>query len=455
MRDLIKKLLREEVDRKELETKIRRWVGDTDDPEVGNRLKNIQAKLQLKIPIEDDEYVFFEDFLKNEIQRRKTSTNTMSGKMMRTKQNFFNPPKDQQNKITELGRKAYLDLIQTNLSVFFNQAFNPKFNMRIGKPGKGWFKQNLILLNRFEKDVEPWKNNFVKWVEGPAMTIGEKITELKNKLENENWFGLIEEDDWSILNHVDTNYTFWADEITKRQEGGDLPMGSDIKVIELYFTPRRLESALPKKWQPILDRMMKEKNVDIKLISMAHVDLLEKFHEEKEKDFQDMKRKLKFTTTLGETAEKNFVDLIQNAPTKVTEIKKYSTWGNVIDMVFGVDMTAKFIDGFRLVQVKNGEGKAKSAFVKSLKIPYLSVFPGRLPEPGVRRRKNPYEFLYFSEQNNKESKSFNQNYLRTDKEVDLPLSDEEKKAKYSEKEIRALEKVLGKTLPDDYFAMNK
>jgi hypothetical protein len=35
------------------------------------------------------------------------------------------------------------------------------------------------------------------------------------------------------------------------------------------------------------------------------------------------------------------------------------------------------------------------------------------------------------------------------------LSDEEKKAKYSEKEIRALEKVLGKTLPDDYFAMNK
>jgi hypothetical protein len=37
MRDLIKKLLREEVDRKELETKIRRWVGDTDDPEVGNR----------------------------------------------------------------------------------------------------------------------------------------------------------------------------------------------------------------------------------------------------------------------------------------------------------------------------------------------------------------------------------------------------------------------------------
>ncbi len=66
MRDLIKKLLREEVDRKELETKIRRWVGDTDDPEVGNRLKNIQAKLQLKIPIEDDEYVFFEDFLKNQ-----------------------------------------------------------------------------------------------------------------------------------------------------------------------------------------------------------------------------------------------------------------------------------------------------------------------------------------------------------------------------------------------------
>lgn len=455
MRDLIKKLLREEVDRKELETKIRRWVGDTDDPETTDRLKSIQAKLQLKMPVEDDDYSFFEKFLKQEVERRKSSTNTMSGKMMRTKQNFFNPPRDQQNKIVELGRKAYLDLLQTDLSIFFNEGFNPTLRMRIGKPGKAWFRQNLLQLNEFEKNVKPWENNFVNWIEGPAMTIKDKITELKGKMENENWFGIIEKDDWSILNHLDTNYSFWADEITKRQESGDLPMGSDVTVIESYFTPRRLDSALPKKWQPILEKIKQEKKVNINSISMAHVDLLEKFHEEKEKDFQEMKRKIQFTTTLGETAERNFGELIRNYPTKVTDIKKYSTWGNVIDMVFGVDMTAKFVDGFRVIQVKNGEGKAKSAFVKSLKIPYLSVYPGKCPETGVRRKKTPYDFLYFSEKNTKEVGCFNNDYLNIEQDVEIPLSDEEKRVRYSEKERKALEKVLGKPLPDDYFAINK
>jgi hypothetical protein len=65
MRDLIRKILREEVDRKSLETKIHRWSGDSD------AMKDIWAKLRTNSPLSDEEYKFAEEFFKDEIKKRE------------------------------------------------------------------------------------------------------------------------------------------------------------------------------------------------------------------------------------------------------------------------------------------------------------------------------------------------------------------------------------------------
>ena len=427
MRDLIRKILREEVDRKSLETKIHRWSGDSD------AMKDIWAKLRTNASLSDEEYKFAEEFFKDEIKKREKSTDTVAYKI--SSSNVFKPAKDQKDKITELGKNAYLNLIKTDLSIFFNNIFNPKLKLKIETPNDDWFKKNYNDLVVFGNNVKQWENNTVYWMDGPKMTIKKKIDELKTRLKNKDFIGIIEGNEWSILNRIDTHYTFWADEIDKRQKNHDLPMGSDISVIEGYFKPRRLESVLPKHWYKIFEKIKTEKNLDIKGMSFAHVDLLEKFHEEKEHEFNEMKNKVRKTTEKGDKAENNFVTLMENSTNKVNNVIKYTTWGNVVDMVFGIDLTANFIDGFRVVQVKSSEGRAKYAFVKNLGIPYLTVFPSD--------KKNMYIYSYFSEKNKDVKKSFNMDYINVEQNAEIPVS-------YKEKEKNALDKVLGKT-KDDYF----
>ena len=428
MRDLIRKILREEVDKKSLETKIHRWSGDSD------AMKDIWAKLRTNLPLSDEEYEFADEFFKDEIKKREKSTDTVAHKI--SSSNMFKPAKDQKDKITELGKKAYLNLIKTDLSIFFNNIFNPKSSLKIDIPSDSWFKKNYNDLVVFGNNVKQWENNYVDWMEGPSMTIKKKIDELKNRLKNKDFIGLIEGNEWSILNKIDTHYTFWADEIAKRQKNHDLPMGSDVSVIEGYFKPRRLESVLPKHWYEIFEKIKKEKNLNIKGMSFAHVDLLEKFHEEKEYEFNEMKDKIRKTTQQGDVAENNFVALLDNSTNKVNDVIKYTTWGNLVDMIFGIDLTANFIDGFKIVQVKSSENNAKRAFVKKLGIPYLAVFPVS--------KQNIYLFNYFSEKNKDIKKSFNMDYINVTQNVKTPTS-------YGEKEKSALEKVLGKS-KDDYFA---
>jgi hypothetical protein len=214
-------------------------------------------------------------------------------------------------------------------------------------------------------------------------------------------------------------------------------MGHDISIIENYFTPRQLESVLPKKWKESFNKLKKEKNLNINSMSFAHVDLLEKFHEEKEHEFEEMKEKIRITTNKGDDAERDFKDLIKNSPNQVQNIKEYTTWGNVIDMVFGVDLTAKFSDGFKVIQVKSSKDKASWAFIKKLGIPYLSVYP-------IGKKQNAFIFNYFSENSKKDPKNFNDNFINTSKNIEPDLN-------YKEKEKNALEKTLGTPQIDDYF----
>ena len=159
MKELIRKLLREEVDKKDLETKIHRWSGDSE------YMKDIWAKLRTNSPLSDEEYKFADEFFKDEIKKREKSTDTVAYKI--SSSNIYKPAKDQKDKIIELGKNAYLNLIKTDLSIFFNNIFNPKLKLKIETPNDDWFKKNYNDLVVFGNNVKQWENNTVYWMDGP------------------------------------------------------------------------------------------------------------------------------------------------------------------------------------------------------------------------------------------------------------------------------------------------
>jgi len=411
---------------KEIRNKILNWIGDD------SRMKNLMFKVYSKEKLSKEEIEFAKSFFEKEKKLRMSDKNTMLKKVT-----DFRGAYDQQSKIQELGKKVYLDIIKSDLTIFLNNIFNPKSKIQIGKPSDGWFEKNLEDLRQFYNDTKNYHNNIVSWQDGSKMSIGNKIIELGKRLRNQDWIGIIENGDWSILNKVDTNYLSWAKEISKRQLEGDLPMGGDVYIIEKYFQERDVEDVLPKKWLQILKKIEQEKNMKVDKMSFAHVDFIDKFHEEKESILSEFVETLQNTTRKGDEFENEFFELIRNKPDNFRKIKRYALWGNVIDINFGVDGSYFGKDGFKLIQVKSSESAAKKAFVKQLGIPYVSVYPQN-PKNKVRN----YKFYYYSENNTQKPEDFNKDIVNT----------KDNSETYAEKETKVLNKVLGQPgLGQDYF----
>jgi len=426
MRGLIFKLLREEVDRKELESKIYDWEGPNP------KMKELWIKIHRKEPISDEEYKWAQRFFEKEKESRKSSTDTMLKKV----QDYRGGGYEQQSEIVKSGITVYHDIIKSDLIIFLNDIFDPKLKIQIGKPSGEWFRANLNDLREFRNSITNYLGNMVKWREG-AMTINDKIEETRKKLQDQDWYGIVENGDWSILNKIDTNYTSWAKDITKRQLNGDLPMGSDMKIIKKYFEKRDVNEILPKEWIDTLRKVEKLKKIRIDKISFAHVDFINRFHRDKEDGLTELKNNLMSTTLKGDESEDHFFTLLSNRPQNFHNVKRYALWGNVVDMIFGVDGSAKFADGFKLIQVKSSENLAKKAIIKNLGIPYVSVYP--------ISKKFKFTFNYFSENNPSEPSNFNIKYV----------NDKDKPETYQDKEMAALQKILGKPSSDEYFESDK
>jgi len=425
MRDLIKRILREEVDKLSIEDKIRNSIEYKIRNYSGNDryLKQLREKLVNKN----------EELSNNEILLAKGQFDFTPPKKETTISSVVYEDKVIQNLLMEKGKIVYNDLLNSKLSDLVNKIVNDELKIRIGKPNDNWFIINYNFLVNFNSDIKAWGQNEV-WFEGTKMTIKAKIDELKTKLDNKDFNAILESETWSSLNKINTHYVFWADEITKRQKNKNLS-GTNVEVIEQYFKKRKiseLKNELPDNWINLINELK------ITYMSFADIDLIKKFIKESSKEFKNMKEKIQNTTNKGDESEDKFIELITNPVYntlgKVKNVRKYATAGNIIDMVFGIDLSAIFFDGYKIIQVKSKESNAKTAFIKKLGIPYLSVFPTDLDKK---------EFGYFSEKNKDYSRNFNEDYLQNPKTIEPTLN-------YKDKEKINLEKSLGNPSVDYY-----
>jgi hypothetical protein len=362
----IENILTEETERIDVEKKLKSYTGDI------KILSDLLQKLQKGVYLSDEEI----EVAKKELEILQKQKNTMTNTSNISK--FIKSNRELQSKVKSLGIKTYKDLIRTDKKILLNTLLqNTKF--RIDSPNEGWYQRNIddleILRSRFKSTV-----GNIRWSDGSISTFDEKITEMINKCKNKDFFGILEKDGdndvWSITNKLDTNYSNWAEMIEEKQKEGSIS-GSDYDALVLdYFKQRPIDEAITdNELRDKIKDFEKKKNISINTFSFAESDIIEAFQDESSPKLKNIFDRLSSTTKEGDYVEENFKKLITAFPRYVEDLHDFSSWGNIVDMVFGIDLIVKLNGTEYAVQVKKDQRHAEKAFIRKLGINYVVIYP--------------------------------------------------------------------------------
>lgn len=362
----IENILTEETERIDVEKKLKSYTGDI------KILGDLLQKLQKGVSLSDEEI----EVAKKELEIFQKQKTTMNNTPNISK--LIKSSRDLQSKVKSLGIKTYKDLIRTDKKILLNTLLeNTKF--RIDTPNEAWYQRNIddleILRSRFKSSV-----GNIRWSDGSISTFDEKITEMINKCKNKDFFGILEkdgdEDVWSITNKLDTNYSNWAEMIEDRQKEGSISGSNYDDLISEYFRQRPIdESITDNELRDKIKDIKKNKNVSVNTFSFAESDIIEAFEDESSPKLKNIFNRLSSTTREGDYVEENFKKLITSFPKYVEDLHDFSSWGNIVDMVFGIDLIVKLNGTEYAVQVKKDQRHAENAFIRKLGINYVIIYP--------------------------------------------------------------------------------
>jgi len=362
----IENILKEETERIDVEKKLKSYTGDI------KILGDLLQKLQKGVSLSDEEI----EVAKKELEIFQKQKTTMNNTPNISK--LIKSSRDLQSKVKSLGIKTYKDLIRTDKKILLNTLLeNTKF--RIDTPNEAWYQRNIddleILRSRFKSSV-----GNIRWSDGSISTFDEKITEMINKCKNKDFFGILEkdgdEDVWSITNKLDTNYSNWAEMIEDRQKEGLISGLNYDDLISEYFRQRPIdESITDNELRDKIKDIKKNKNVSVNTFSFAESDIIEAFEDESSPKLKNIFNRLSSTTREGDYVEENFKKLITSFPKYVEDLHDFSSWGNIVDMVFGIDLIVKLNGTEYAVQVKKDQRHAENAFIRKLGINYVIIYP--------------------------------------------------------------------------------
>jgi hypothetical protein len=394
MKELIKKILKEELSQEELFKKILNYYGDD------KSIKDLWVKVWRKEPISDTELENAEKLF----QEIEKSEKTKKEKNISSR---INSTRSLQTEIKKEGIETYLNLIKSNKK-FLLESLILGSKFKIGSPSDKWYETNIDDLEKIDEFDST--AGIITWADKSKATFEEKIDEMIFKCENKNYWGILETEGdkviWSLLNKIDTNYVNWGSMIEEKYLENLISGKSDSEVIHEYFKQRPVSQILNTEMMGLLQKTESRKQIKIKTLSLAELDLLESF-----KDLESIKMKSVFsrilkTTEEGDLVEEKFKELLNNLPENVQNINNFSTWGNIVDMVFGIDLTATINGTTYAIQVKKNKDHAEKAFIRKLGIPFLAIYPKNKTE----LKKYNFEFI-----SNNTHGSFNDEFYRKTK----------------------------------------
>jgi hypothetical protein len=332
MRDLIKKILSEQVEKYDTLEMLRNYDGNNEKlKDLGIELRALGKLSQEKInkAITQFKKDFYNHTIKDDLSTKKM-----------------------QKEIQDLGTKAYNNFIRTNKKFLVSNLSKVK----IDKPNEGWLKKNTNDLIFFNDHIVHNDTVFSFPDRDEKVTVSDEIVHLLKLLSKQDFWGFIEGNDWSILNRINTHYTNWGKLIAKRDKNNDLEGKSTIEKVNSYFKERPIEEIHD--LSELDDEQKNKVKSKVPTLSFADEDIILLLHQSESPDsnydFNRMKARIQKTTSQGEKAEKDFVDwLLDTIGIPQTDVKVFSSYGNLVDITFQCDLMVKLKGVWTPIQVKN------------------------------------------------------------------------------------------------------
>ena len=377
MRDLIKAIIREEVEKFDTLKLIRDYKGSN----------------------------VFMNSVKTQLEKKGTLTkNQIDAAIGIFKTNFYKDSliydslqKHYQSNMKELGIEAYLNLMKTSKKDFLKPLKD--YKIIVDKPSQEWADRNLNDLIFFIKNTKnsPSSHKFEDRI-NQSTTHNEALS-LIRELSTEKFVGFVEVDGekktWSILNKINTNTINWARMITKRYLNGDLGRGSARDALLKYFEQQSISDFYTEFEH--LDKHEKNKvSNSAETLSFAEFDIIEAFHHQNDEDTEmlgidplnNIINRIKKTTKSGDKSEDDFIEwLIINKNVPQSKIHSFSSYGNLVDITFQTDLILDLNGVKTPIQVKSSEVYTK---LLSYDIGGIMVFPNK----GTEQKINYGDWLY-------------------------------------------------------------
>jgi hypothetical protein len=377
MKDLIRKILKEEVEKFDTLKLIRDYKGSN----------------------------VFMNSIKTQLEKKGTLTTKQIDTAIEIfKTNFYKDSliydslqKHYQSKIKELGIEAYLNLMKTSKKKFLKPSKD--YKIIVDKPTQEWVIRNSNDLKFFIKNTKnsPSSHKFEDRIN--QSTTHEEALSLIRELSTEKFVGFVEVDGekktWSILNKINTNTINWARMITKRYLNGDLGRGSARDALLKYFEQQSISDFYTEFEH--LDKHEKNKvSNSAETLSFAEFDIIEAFHHQNDEDTEmlgidplnNIINRIKKTTKSGDKSEDEFIKwLIIDKNVPESKIHSFSSYGNLVDITFQTDLILE-LNGVKVpIQVKSSEKDSK---LLSYNIGGIVVFPNK----GTEQKINYGDWLY-------------------------------------------------------------
>jgi hypothetical protein len=335
MRELIKLLLKEQAEKYDTLDMLTNYEGNN------SKLQNLSLELKAT---------------------GKLSNTKIKDAVTQFKKEFYEPTilsslqfnKQMQSLIMNLGTKTYNDILRSNKRFLLNNLNKVK----IGTPEREWMNRNVSDLRFFKKHITDTGVKFSFPDRDEKVSISDEIINLLKLLVKRDFWGFIEGNEWSILNKINTNYTNWSKLIAKKDKEGDLNEYSGPKEKVLgYFTQRPIEKIHDlSEFDEEQKRLIKTK---VPTLSFADEDVITILRQSEspdtDYDFNKMRNRIMSTTDRGDKVENNFIEWLKFNGIPESDIRVFSSHGNLVDITFQCDLMVKLNDKWIPIQVKSSD----------------------------------------------------------------------------------------------------
>lgn len=289
--------------------------------------------------------------------------------------------------VIKKGIQTYVDLIKTGKKHLFKTRED--LPIKVGTPGPEWIKRNIDDLKELNKKLSPeFLDKKIKLPTGETTTLRAKSNEIIQTLEQDPnaYPGFIENGEWSIVNKIDTNYSNWFRMLAELDSDGRLKGSSPKEKVEYFFQQFPVEKILPQNKLDNLKIIENEFGVKIPTLSLADFEVLREFN----KDFLNIRKRIMSSSERGEKNEinvKGTLKLFSDKAITENDIIHFSSYGNRVDQVFGIDMLVyMYLPDYSEnkywvpVQVKSDKASGNKSILLKFDIGGISIFPTKNPE---------------------------------------------------------------------------